>query len=459
MASVSAAVIDREKTWDPHVFCGRTASLVSDLASSIEIGGGIRILEGLRWGILASDVPIFRASNVHELELQVDSAHCQTPNVSVPQCIRPGDVIVTKMRPISAAVVPETMFRHPIDANCFLIRGLCASTAFWLALCLNQPAFGEYLVRKSGTAIVPRVSADSLKTLRLPIQPQDADRISRWASELCQQRLSLRLELFGILSEVHATVAPQLPNDSSDRISSRQPWFLRFKAIDVEDSLVPRQVDLHSMQQRLIRDAGWQSICGIIDDKPSGGERIKDLNECVRTLRLSDVSDDLTVLRSRFRVDTSASRRVYSEPLHLDEVLLSALVSSSRVVFLGYQPAQPIFPTDHWFRLRFRETSGAWAAVLCMPEIQSQLMRLANGTLQQFAPPSTIRKLVLPDIPLEIRLKWDSRLRDWQKRRLDNERLWLSLVAESFGLLGNIGWNSREWIEAPKSLDGWELLS
>ena len=46
------------------------------------------------------------------------------------------------------------------------------------------------------------------------------------------------------------------------------------------------------------------------------------------------------------------------------------------------------------------------------PQIShQQLERLAVGTVQQFAPPWTIRKLVLPDIPLETRIKWDTFLR------------------------------------------------
>ena len=72
---------------------------------------------------------------------------------------------MTKGPPIRAAVATDRLFRHPVDANGFLIRGLTRAAALWACLCLNEPAYADYLVRRSGVTVVPRVQAAVLRDL------------------------------------------------------------------------------------------------------------------------------------------------------------------------------------------------------------------------------------------------------------------------------------------------------
>jgi hypothetical protein len=461
MAAISPDLMERETTWDPRVFCGRILPILRLADAGAAKVQGVDVVEGQRWGDGANTAgPVYRVSNVGALELQQEPEHCSSPRFTNRRCVRPGDVVVSKIAPVRAAIVTPNAFRHPADANCYLVRGLDLELGFWFALCINQPAFGEYLVRKSGAAIVPRVRAEVLGSVRLPRPPVGIEAISRRVYWCIEQRLDNQVELFRFLATVRHEVASSLPtsvaeDDESD--TAARSWYRFFQPADIDDSLVPGHVAVNGYQRRLKRDAGWKSIHHLTVTTGLGGHRITDSADGVRTLQLSDVGDDLTVLKSQVRSDVSAGRRVYAEPLLVNEVLLSALVSRSRVAFVGNKPSKSIYPTDHWHRLRFHETPGAWAAVLSDPEIHEQLERLAIGTVQQFAPPWTIRKLVLPDISLETRIKWDTFLRRWQERRLELEYDWVRLMTEAYGLLKETHRYCGPWTELPTALRGEEI--
>jgi len=452
--------MEREDTWDAQVFCGRILPVLRLADAGAAVLQGIDVIEGQRWGEGSETTgPVYRLSNLGAMELRLEPEHCASPRIVSSRCVCPGDIVVSKSAPVRAAIATPNIFRHPVDANCYLVRGLDLAMGFWFALCINQPAFGDYLVRKSGAAIVPRVRADVLGSVRLPRPPAGLAAISRRVYGCIEQRLDSHVELFRFLATVRDEVESQLPNsvaEGGDNETVAPTWHRFFQTADIDDSLVPGHVAVNGYQRRLKQDAGWKSIRHLIGTSGWGGNRVTDSADGVRTLQLSDVGDDLTVLISQVRSDVSASRRVYAEPLLLNEVLLSALVSRSRVAFVGNTPSKSIYPTDHWHRLRFHETPGAWAAVLSDPEIHEQLWRLAIGTVQQFAPPWTIRKLVLPDISLETRVKWDTFLRRWQQRRLELEHDWVRLMAEAYSMLKETHRDCGPWTQPPAALRGGE---
>lgn len=225
-----------------------------------------------------------------------------------------------------------------------------------------------------------------------------------------------------------------------------------FSAAAIEGSLLPQHVSVSAYQQQLRDGAGWVSIDRLLSSERSGGDRLTEAVGRIRTLQLSDVGDDLTIRRTALRGWETSNRRVFAEPLQENEVLLSALVSRPRVAFLSKKPDMPIFPTDHWHRLRFIETPAAWALILSTPEIHRQLERLAIGSVQQFAPPWTIRKLVLPDISLNLRIKWDSLLRRWQHRRKELDGEWTELMHQCYSMLRETHHLCGSWTKAPSMI-------
>lgn len=459
MSAISPDLIEHEGVWDPRIFCGLLVPMLR-LANSWSLADRkATILEGQRMDPLESgDGPVYRLSNLQEFELRLESKHCASPRWSDERCVRAGDIIVTKAAPIRAAIASPSVFRHPVDANCYLVRGLDLADGIWFALCINQPAYGDYLVRKSGAGIVPRVRMDVLASAPLPRRPTELDSLGFRMTDCLDQRLQSELELFRFLADVRAAVAAEVPDNSRPGAEPAVTWWRSFSAADIGDSLVPGHVAVNGYQRHLQRDAGWSPIRRLLRENRSGGNRVTEARQHIRTLQLSDVSDDLTVHRPEIRSWRTSSRRVFAEPVQENEVLLSALVTRPRVAFAGTKPKPEVFPTDHWHRLRFRETPGAWALVLSDPAIHDQLSRLAIGTVQQFAPSWTIRRLVLPDISLETRIKWDAFLRKWQRRRLDLEDEWRGLLTEAYQFLRETHRDCGPWTQPPAAIRGEEIL-
>src|SRR5262249_48038120 len=99
-------------------------------------------------------------------------------------------------------------------------------------------------------------------------------------------------------------------------------------------------------------------------------------------------------------------------------------VSNPRVAFVARPPRGRMLVSDHWQRLEFRDTPGAWALVLTTGPLAEQLRWLAIGTFQQFATAGVIGRLVLPPIPLKLRVHWDALLRRYLDRQADLEGQW-----------------------------------
>ena len=453
MNSVSAALIEREGTWDPQVFAGPMVPLLQLPDSRTACASDAVILEGWRASRGTDAVgPVYRASNVGEFELRLEPDHCSTPVRADERCVRPGDIVVTKGTPIRAALTPVNVFRHPVDANCYLVRGLELAEGLWFAMCVNQPMFADYLVRKSGAGIVSRVRSDVLATSRFPRRPLEIDWLSERVMGCLEQRVDSDIELIRFQAKVREVVASRVPaSDATDEPlrSGSTAWCQFFSPAAIEDSLVPEHVAISGHQQQLRHDAGWSPIRHLLSSRRSGGERLGESVDRIRTLRLSDVGDDLMVRRGEVRGWGTSSRRVFAEPVQENEVLLSALVSRPRIAFLGNRPEEPIYPTDHWHRLRFRETPGAWALVLSTDAVHHQLERLAIGTVQQFAPPRAIGRLVLPDIPLGVRIKWDSAIRRWQRRRRELDDEWGDVMSECYRMLRETHHTCGPWTQPP----------
>src|SRR2546427_5138985 len=126
MACIQASLLDREGTWDPQFFCGPIAPLLNGATTQTLHRTQAQIIEGWR-GIARSNAqerggvapqPIYRMSNIGELELRLGPEHCIPPAGADLRCVGPSDVGVTKGGPHRAADPSNQKLRHPADANC-----------------------------------------------------------------------------------------------------------------------------------------------------------------------------------------------------------------------------------------------------------------------------------------------------------------------------------------------------
>jgi hypothetical protein len=213
MRNVLALLLDREGTWDSQFFCGPIARLLDGPEIRALSGLGGRVIEGWRGSANGAEIQSadgdhasYRASSIGELEVGLSPELCVSPTRSDGRCVRAGDVVVTKGSPIRAAVVSNALFRHPVDANCYLIRGLTETLGLWVALILNQPAFGEYLMRKSGAAIVPRIRMSVLRDMPIPEPPSELAGLSRRVMEILDRRIDSVVELTRMFGTVRNEV-------------------------------------------------------------------------------------------------------------------------------------------------------------------------------------------------------------------------------------------------------------
>jgi hypothetical protein len=463
MACIRASLLEREGTWDPQFFCGPIAPLLDEATTQALHRTKAQIIEGWR-GTATSQTqqrggvapqPIYRMSNVGELELRLGPEHCVPPAGSDLRCVRPGDILVTKGVPIRAAIASSQVFRHRADANCYVIRGLNQTDGFWVALCLNQPAYAEYLTRKSGAARVPRMRMAVLREAPFPAQPVGVEALSQRVLDCLDRRIESMAELYRFAVSVHDYIAmllPELDDNPAEFHRNGSAWHRFFPPSDIDDSLVPAHVAVNGYQRALSTEAGWIPLPHLISQRREPAERLAAVSGPIRTLQLSDINDSFTLPTGAARNMATSHRRVFAQPLSENDVLLSTLVTSPCVTFAGTHPATAVYPTDHWYRLRFRETPGAWALVLDAPPMHAQLKRLAIGTVQQFAQPSTVRRLVLPNIRLETRVKWDSFLRRWQQRRRELDDEWLGLWRQCYRLLQETHKMYGAWTQPPAAL-------
>jgi hypothetical protein len=462
---VGSLVPDLGEHWDPHIYCGPGAAvaLADGPRLSLRDDLGATCIEGLRTepisngdgaAFLPYTGPIFRQANLTPFRFHLDNAHWQAPTVELPECVAPGDVVINKLAPVRAAWATARLPRHPADANCIIIRwagrdeqlslfdpgaGLQErrgrAVAFWTALCLNQPAYQEYLLRRSGAAFLPRARMSVLRELKLPPAPPEAEQLAGAVWEWLEQSLANAEELTRLAQHAEEEAAQAgAVDDAQAKDELGRRWWRFFRAAEVSDSLIPRHVTLSHLQYQLRIARGWLPLEELLGPRQPGRKRLTVAEPDRNYLRLGDVGSDLAVTLPAPTDAPPQPGRVYSEPLTADEVLVSLLGTSPRVGFAGADPPPGLFVIDHWERLCFRETPGAWALALDTSPVRRQRALMAMGTAQQFAHPESVRTLVLPPLPLELRLKWDRALRRLISSRKQLESQWQVLWGRSLDL-------------------------
>jgi hypothetical protein len=312
-----------------------------------------------------------------------------------------------------------------------------------VTVCLNQPGYEEYLLRRSGAAILPRVRLSVLRELAFPVPPPELEPIAGAVWDWQDAMLDADRELTRLKGEVEELVTAALGEKAVPGTKATDPsWSRFFRAEDVHDSLVPKHVAFGNLRRRLRRDLRWSRLGELVlETGRATRARLGRFMDGIRMLRLSDVGRDLFVpplIEEEPAEPAGSAWRVFADRLRPDEVLFSLLSSSPRVAFTDGVAPDGVYVTDHWERLDFRDTPGAWALILNTEIIRRQMSLLAMGTFQQFTLPEAIRDLVLPPMDYEVRRRWDETLRRCHKRRASLESSWDQLWAHSLSIFDRI---------------------
>jgi hypothetical protein len=440
---ISPELLDQEDVWGADLFCGSAAQVLLGEGPRMtlkELGG--RCFEGWRVSTNpeASDYddriersPVYRQVNLEPMRFRLDAEHWQSPTVENEEwCVQPGDIVLNKLVPIRAALVTDRTYRHPVDANCLLVRGLNRMTSAWVAFCLNQQPYEAYLTQHQGQAVLPRASLRELRQLRLPPPPEAMRRLGEAFWSMNDGLLEIEELMMRCMENVEETI-----KEDVQKLQTEEPFnqanlgagrFLPAEAI--EDSLLPNHVESAYLRQQLRRKLRWQPITKVGLLHGANRERFNQVLRDIPYLRLSDVGQDLMVEHIEPLPVTQATR-IYKQPLAEGEVLLSTFVSNSRVVFVDGGLDETVYATDHWERLRFLDTPAGWALVLNTQPIRSQLEGLAMGTVQQFIYADRIQKLLVPPVSLEQRRDWEQVVLTHHRRKRELNQKWQAVWQET----------------------------
>ncbi len=438
---VSPSLLAEEDVWGADLFCGPAAQILLGKEQRVllkKLGGAC--LEGWRvstnedaadYDTRITDTPVYRQVNIGYMQFRLDAEHWRSPKIEWNPvdhqnewCVQPGDVVLNKLIPIRAAWATDRVYRHPVDANCMLVRGLDRLAGVWVAICLNQEPYEAYLTQRQGLAILPRATLAGLRQLRVPAPPGELEPLSQKIWDLNDELLSNEEPFIRLMVEVEAYVQGEvklLADSGVGTVRSLHPGCF-FQSQSIEDSLLPTHVENAALRYHLDRDLQWVPLSAI-SSNTLGGDRLDEGRQPKRYLQLKDVGQDL-FLGHLEEEPVVQAWRIYERPLEHGEVLISKLVTSPTVLFVDRQPESPVYVTDHWHRLRFSETPGAWALILNTSAIREQLAGMGMGMVQQFTYASQIEQLRISDVPLELRKHWEKALYRYHERKRQLDQVW-----------------------------------
>ena len=415
--------------WSAGYFVGPAAAALRAGAAGrpIRESGGY-VLEGWRssstvgadaYDPQAAATAVYTQANIGRLRLLPSREQWASPKISDPACVRPDDVILNKLAPVRASYVSLNARRHPVDGNTFIVRGLSQSTAAWAAVCLNEPAYEELLLIDAG--ILRRVRSGALAGLRLPGAPPEMEGLSARLRDLIDEALMTGAGLARAQDEADAVATIE----STPRGGLAKGLFFPCEAVSTENWL-PDATSLRAEQAALGNEHGWVRL----SDIATFGERIRltSVPMAARTVRLSDVADDLLV--AALPTETIQPRRTLASVLLPGDVLLSTLATAFRSAYVDDGVPAGSHATDGWVVVRFHETPAAWALLLSTPAIRGQVARLAVGSVQQFVSPESLQSVRLPVPSRAIRERWQHVVERHHAERRSLDRQWTALVTE-----------------------------
>ena len=419
LAKVEPRILQREDCWGAELFCSNAALIFQSNTNRILLNEIGNCIEGWRvstnkgtkdYDRRIETTPIYRQANLKQLNFDLEDRHWKSPEIDNQYCIRPGDVAINKISPLRASLATARLPRHPIDANCILIRGVEEPLNTWLAICLNQKPYEAYLLNRQGLSILARVGIRVLSQLYFPLpSPGEMGKLHQkiidWNEELLKND-ALRVAL---INEVEDYIDRELEAAGVDFTEQSLNPGRFFSSNAIADSLLPKHVRLSDRLTHLKQESGWIDLKTLLGKKIAKGRLSKSLG-VGRYLRLSDIDRDLTFSLPKAEENLRSPNRIFAKPLTQGEVLISNFIAPFKVVFLDESPSTTIYVSDSWERLRFKETPGAWALILNTKMIQAQLSGMAIGSVQQHIRPENIPRLVIPNVAFNTRQEWEQKL-------------------------------------------------
>jgi len=417
---LDAAYLASNDCWGPETFLGDDAMLrlVGTTRKTIAEKGG-QCIDGWRavsnressaYDPLIDESPIYQQSNISTMILDAETDHYTPPIINdAPWCVQPNDIVLRKIAPVRAALASAYQPRHPVDSNGMIVRGIGLIETVWLAFCLNQSAYSDFLVGGRRGVSIARIGLKAVRELRPPTFPKYFTPIARRFIQINDEFTQAGATLYRLRQEVSDAVFEScLYFDLNQWVEdhSNRPFGF-FNARDVAERWLLSELQLRQLQNRFL-ECGWRPV-----REKAEFFRPKRLNKRqagIKPVRLKDVGYQLMINGIEETTDQTAPGRIYRKALSSGIVLLSSFGPRPKVAYVHETPGDALYAVDHWQLLGFSSFPGAWALILETFPIHAQLKRLTSGLVQQFIPAERLTEIMAPDLPNQLMAKWHNRL-------------------------------------------------
>lgn len=355
----------------------------------------------------------YRMRHISDMRLVPESQHYFSPLIEDDFCVKPGDVVVRRVGSAGAAYVSEHDGQHPIDANMAIIRGLEQYDALWLAFCLQQPLYLEYLEQNGGGIGLVRVGLSQLKQLPMVPKPNGfeglAEQYLEWLSTLHRAQRSLNT----LRKEASDWVADYCENENITRMTA-VPKVMRFNALDIDDRWSFGFTELRKVSRELLALGGVAlADLAVIEPKVDKGASSEETHYGL--VKISHLQQDLSLEESIEQIDINSDEsnafiKVKKRPVEQNDVLVSTFVKEGKLVWIDAEPDCPLLTSDHLATLRFHQYTGAYVLMLETEFVQWQLAQLVTGSVQAFINNADLALVVMPPLPEELAKKWHAKL-------------------------------------------------
>jgi hypothetical protein len=228
-----------------------------------------------------------------------------------------------------------------------------------------------------------------LKGFQVPELPNEGGRFAELWLGLESERVKAWNKLNVLLDR-----AEELVSDFKPLLGGEQKYCFQ-PAPFLSESWLPTHVAMRHIQDEMsrlrwlqLRDVGIAEKNRLRDKGPASG----------RLLRLSDAEGILAFRLPKDELFREAGFRVYERPLQPEEVLVSLMGTSPKVVFNHPPRKETILVSDRWARLHSMKHPGAVSLMLMTSAVQWQLRNASSGVAQQFVTSEDLESIRLPRI-------------------------------------------------------------
>lgn len=357
-----------------------------------------------------SEERYYRMRHVSDMRLVSEKSQYQRPLIDEEYCVKPGDVVIRRVGSAGAAFVSEFDRQHPIDANMAIIRGLPTDEAIWLAFCLQQPLYIDYLEQKIAVTDMVRVGLSQLKKLPFADKPKLFDEAALNYQEHLASLNTSQIKLHELREQVASWVTTYL-QENDIFWTKNQRKVARFITKDIGDKLNFGYTEQNKVSRKILNLGGkyLKELLSVESDEKPSAPRICSL------IRIKDLQQDLTISNHLTQIDSESDEskfliKVKKRVLKQNDVLVSTFAKESKLAWINQVPEEPMLANEHLTTLLFEQYAGAYTLLMETELVQWQMNQLVAGTMQAFINNSDLQKVVLPPLPDELANDWHEKL-------------------------------------------------